>query len=115
MDRITFNGDNLEEVLVFLGQDYAARSGEAWTSSPDNIKIKKGDTFSKDGKVGDAVNPAHYGEGVYEVINVIEAWDLGFHLSNVLKYAYRAGKKDDELQDLLKAKWYLERKIKQLQ
>ena len=60
-------------------------------------------------------HPNHYGgvENVYEEIKVIEAWDLGFHLGNTVKYISRAGKKDTdkELQDLKKALWYLQRKI----
>lgn len=63
----------------------------------------------------EAINhPAHYGgDTVYEAIKVIEAWDLGFHLGNTVKYISRAGKKDPakELEDLEKAKWYLEKKI----
>ena len=64
-------------------------------------------------------HPSHYGgeENVYEVIKVIEAWDLDFHLANTVKYISRAGKKDTdkELQDLRKAQWYLERKITNLE
>ena len=49
-------------------------------------------------------HPAHYGgeDNVYEVIKVIEAWELDFHLGNTVKYISRAGKKgsDKELQDL---------------
>lgn len=60
-------------------------------------------------------HPNHYGgaENVYEAIKVIEAWELGFHLGNTVKYISRAGKKepDKELQDLKKALWYLQRKI----
>lgn len=60
-------------------------------------------------------HPAHYGgeNNVYEVIKVIEAWELDFHLGNTVKYISRAGKKgsDKELQDLKKALWYLQRKI----
>jgi len=68
----------------------------------------------------DSVNhPKHYGgEGsVYETINVIEAWGLGFHLGNAVKYIARAGKKDPakEAEDLKKAVWYLERRIHQLE
>jgi hypothetical protein len=61
-------------------------------------------------------HPAHYGgeDNTYEAIKVIEAWGLGFHLGNVVKYISRAGKKDATKQDLLKALWYLERKIKHL-
>jgi hypothetical protein len=59
-------------------------------------------------------HPNHYGgDNVYETIKVIEAWGLDFHLGNTVKYISRAGKKDTdkEIQDLLKAKWYLERKL----
>jgi hypothetical protein len=68
-------------------------------------------------KKSSAVNhPTHYGgaSNTYEAIKVIEAWELGFHLGNTVKYISRAGKKDDTLQDLEKAAWYLDRKIKAL-
>jgi hypothetical protein len=64
-------------------------------------------------------HPAHYGgeDNVYEVIKVIEVWELDFHLGNTVKYISRAGKKgsDKELQDLKKALWYLQRKIENLE
>lgn len=64
-------------------------------------------------------HPAHYGGGdnPYEAIKVIEAWNLGFCLGNTVKYISRAGKKgsDAELQDLMKARWYLDRRISQIQ
>ena len=66
----------------------------------------------------DAVDhPVHYGgEGnPYECILVIEAWGLGFALGNCLKYISRAGKKGDALEDLLKARWYLDREIRRLE
>ena len=58
-------------------------------------------------------HPKHYGgkDDPYEAIKVIEAWGLGFHLGNAVKYIARAGKKDSIVQDLKKAKWYLERVI----
>jgi hypothetical protein len=65
----------------------------------------------------DAVNhPAHYGgdDNPYETIKVIEAWGLGFNLGNTVKYISRAGKKDDVVQDLEKARWYLDREIANL-
>lgn len=62
-------------------------------------------------------HPDHYGgeSNPYEAIKVIEAWGLDFHLGNTLKYIARAGKKGDELTDLKKAAWYLDRRIKQLE
>jgi len=65
--------------------------------------------------------PQHYGgkENPYEVIKVCEAWDLDkdAYLFNVVKYVARAGKKDveKEVEDLKKAAFYLDRKIKNLQ
>ena len=60
-------------------------------------------------------NPEHYGgkQNTYEAIKVIEAWDLNFHLGNVVKYISSAGKKDKTKlkEDLEKAKWYLDRFI----
>lgn len=65
------------------------------------------------------VHPPHYGGGdnPYEAIKVIEAWDLGFALGNVVKYVSRAGKKDatKELEDLQKAAFYLNRRIESLE
>lgn len=66
-------------------------------------------------------HPNHYGgvENVYEVIKVCESWELDkdAYLFNVVKYVARAGKKDPakELEDLKKAAFYLDRKIKNLQ
>lgn len=61
-------------------------------------------------------HPAHYGGKAdpYEAIKVIEAWELGFHLGNTVKYISRAGKKGAKVEDLEKARWYLDRKIKNL-
>lgn len=63
-------------------------------------------------------HPEHYGgeNNPYEAIKVIEAWDLGFCLGNVVKYVSRAGKKDPNktIEDLEKAKWYLQREIEGL-
>jgi len=58
-------------------------------------------------------HPAHYGgaDNTYEAIKVIEAWQLGFNLGNVVKYISRAGKKVSKLEDLKKAQWYLNREI----
>jgi hypothetical protein len=64
-------------------------------------------------------HPSHYQFGKnneYEAIKVIDAWELDFHLGNAVKYISRAGKKypEKELEDLLKAAWYLNRRIENL-
>ena len=57
------------------------------------------------------VHPHHYTFGGIEVIDAIEAWSLGFHLGNVVKYVARATHKGSYLEDLRKASWYLQREI----
>ena len=59
------------------------------------------------------IHPQHYGgaNNPYEAIKVIEAWEVGFNLGNTLKYISRAGKKDNIIQDLEKALFYLDREI----
>lgn len=62
--------------------------------------------------MSDPINrPAHYTYSTIEVIDVIEAWGLGYHLGNVIKYVARSAHKGTELDDLCKAKWYLDRVI----
>ena len=57
-------------------------------------------------------HPDHYGgeNNPYEAIKIIEAWGLDFHLGNVVKYISRAGKKSENVLEVMqKAKWYLDR------
>ena len=59
----------------------------------------------------DLINhPPHYNEGNIEVIDFIEDKKLGFHLGNVVKYICRESK-GNYLEDLEKAKWYLDREV----
>lgn len=61
-------------------------------------------------------NPSHYtsDESGIECIEIAENWD--FLLGNTLKYIWRHGKKSssDSIEDLQKARWYLDRKINKL-
>jgi hypothetical protein len=59
--------------------------------------------------------PAHYTKGKIEVIDYIEDQEFGFHEANVIKYVSRARHKGKELEDLKKARFYLDRKIKNLE
>jgi len=59
--------------------------------------------------------PKHYKTDSLDVIDICKVLDLNFNRGNVLKYISRAGKKDNELEDLEKAKDYLNREIKHLQ
>ena len=70
--------------------------------------------------INDPVNsPAHYTAGGIETIEYIKAKltpeeFIGYLKGNVIKYTSRAGKKQDTIQDLEKAQWYMNRQIKEL-
>ena len=56
-------------------------------------------------------HPQHYNghpSGI-ECIDVVE--HMGFNLGNAVKYIWRADLKGNAIQDLEKAKWYIEREI----
>ena len=59
-------------------------------------------------------HPTHYNRVKYEAIDIIEALEMNFNLGNAQKYLFRAGHKDDIIQDLEKAKWYIDREIQRL-
>ncbi len=63
-------------------------------------------------------HPAHYNTGGIEVIDAIEAWGFGegFNRGDAIKYIARAGRKnpETEIEDLEKARWYIEREIQRL-
>ena len=60
--------------------------------------------------------PAHYAGNGIEPITVIQTWGLGFCLGNVVKYIARAGiKTPDPLEDLRKARQYLDFEIQALE
>ena len=53
----------------------------------------------------------------YDVIDIVKDYNLNFNIGNVLKYIVRAGRKDKDkhIEDLEKAKDYLQREINYLQ
>lgn len=52
-------------------------------------------------------HPSHYCYSEYEPKDVIRAWGLNFNLGSAVKYIARAGRKDDILQELNKAKQFI--------
>ena len=57
-------------------------------------------------------SPKHYTEGrKFEPKDVIRDWGLNFNLGSALKYIARVGRKDDIVQDLMKAQEYIQFEI----
>ncbi len=56
-------------------------------------------------------HPTYYNRGTIEVSDFIVQHKLDFLIGNVVKYICRAGFKDNELKDLMKSRWYLNKAI----
>ena len=71
--------------------------------------------------MSDMVNsPEHYTNGGIETIDFIEAKLTGYGFraylrGNIIKYISRAGSKNNTLEDLKKAQWYLNKLIEREQ
>ena len=92
---------------------------KAYERAQNDFEKSIADTMEK----YDSVNhPSHYASGKIEVIDFIEDKKLGYNLGNCIKYISRAGKKHEDgmsdlekaIEDLEKARWYLEREINTL-
>ena len=89
------------------GNEYEQKDGK-WQV----VGVTTSDTSIK----ADNVNhPAHYKVGGIETIDFIEAKQLSYHLGNVVKYITRADYKGNRIEDLQKARWYLNREIARLE
>ncbi len=58
----------------------------------------------------DPINPGHYKDFAVSPIDLIEAYNLGFHDGNVIKYVARADHKNGD-EDRFKALWYLLKRL----
>ena len=63
----------------------------------------------------DIINhPEHYTKGI-ETIDYIRSWNMDYVRGHIIKYVTRFPYKGTALQDLKKAKWYLEYLIKEVE
>jgi hypothetical protein len=108
------------EVVKFMGvtmaKDDVAKLTEEQTArlifnntqGRQRMRMQEDDTAEP---VDNVNHPPHYKVGGIETIDFIEAKGLSYHLGNVVKYIARADSKGNREEDLLKARWYLNREI----
>ena len=78
----------------------------------DEVMEHKNKAMQVDNK---AIKPNHYKAGEFDVIAFCQLHNINFDLGNVIKYVTRAGYKDNQLEDLKKAMWYLQREIDRIE
>lgn len=93
--------------VYFPGQD------DWWWVKASNLELVEEEVNDFD----PVERPAHYNQGKFEVIDVIEDWglDKNYFLGNVIKYVARSSHKGNEAEDLKKARFYLNRYIDSLE
>jgi len=108
--KLIIQPQHKDTAMKLLAELDAAEKKTALEKKP--AKIITHSQFVKDAL--DLVNkPPHYTDGGIDTLKFIEAKDLNYRLGNVVKYISRTGKKvdSDPLQDLEKARFYLDREI----
>ena len=76
----------------------------------NNDEIKNPNRYVEEEHVN---HPEHYTKGGIEVHDFISAWRMDFDTGNVIKYVTRAPYKNNKLEDLKKARWYLNKLIEE--
>ena len=108
----------IEECISFMYKDQEEFFNKEKNEEIDaDLFIRTNGTCIEDNK--DMINPEHYKTGGIETIDYMKAKstpeEFRGHLRlTALKYLSRYGQKDNELQELKKAKWYLDRLISEL-
>lgn len=63
----------------------------------------------------DAINPAHYQDHPSGIQCIQITEHMNFCLGNAIKYIWRAGLKNNAIEDLEKARWYIDREIARIE
>lgn len=111
----SFDGDNLEDAKnqVAAVVDCHPSNVFLWPENEYEEPMEAPPPIPSQ-PVDDISNPEYYRSNGMEAIDMIEAFNLGYSLGNAVKYLIRAGKKGPAVDDLRKARWYIDREISRL-
>lgn len=90
---------------------YKVKKDEQGKKPTDKVEATLEEVIKEVSKPDMVNHPPHYTVGGIETIAFIEAKKLGYNLGNAVKYISRAEHKDNVLEDLKKARFYLNREI----
>jgi len=90
--------------------------GSCWAFKARGEAFKaRGESAQTAAKTDPVNRPSHYCVNGMECIDVIEGLGLGYRLGSAFAYIWRAGRKANAVEDLKKARWYLDREIANLE
>lgn len=126
-DKVRFKENAFKENAVFNGKEgeiigyepitngFTVKCGEEKLKIASTVLNTSIDKGYQPKHAKEMVNhPSHYNKGI-ETIDYIESWGMNFNVGNVVKYVTRSPYKGNELEDLKKARFYLDREIVRLE
>lgn len=106
----------MDEELILEIENDAVGDHRVLGEGHQAVTETEGPLKAKPPESGSAVNhPKHYNCNPSGIEAIVVARHMNFNLGNVLKYIWRAGHKNDTLEDLRKAQFYLNDEIDRLQ
>lgn len=116
-DKVEYIGEDRPKLYIKRGKEYTVSKVYESFLQLEEIEEVHSYSMNKFKKINKETvdHPNHYNIGGIEVIDFIESWNLGFSLGNAIKYIARAPYKNNELEDLKKARWYIDREIQRLE
>ena len=118
--KVVYSGESPSVVYYFSKKKFAVVEPDghvAKKSKKERLQIVK---TALSEVAGNSVNhPSHYNQGGIECIDALkECLGLdgfkGFCKGNAIKYLWRSGHKNDEIEDLKKASWYVNKLVETL-
>jgi hypothetical protein len=97
------------EFKAIIGNSYWIKGESPYAFDEKDVKAFK-PLIPTHEEVERVNHPSHYNQGI-EAIEYIESHNMDFNEGNVIKYLTRAKHKGTYLEDLKKARWYLDRLI----
>lgn len=104
-------GTNIDIVYYARGSMRKKKAKSKQLELPLEVRRERAEKLLTKPEVDMVNSPPHYTAGGVETIDFIEAKQLNYNLGNAVKYITRAGLKGNRVEDLKKAKWYIEREI----
>jgi Protein of unknwon function (DUF3310) len=97
------------------GYEHSSNSESPAPRSPNNPKLEKPSKAVDTSLAEDAINPSHYRKHPSGIECIEVTRHMNFNVGNAIKYLWRYMDKDDPVENLKKAQWYIDDEIRRLE
>jgi len=110
-----FTKGNIYVVEIVNNEQIILLTDVGFAYTLDKETLNKDFTDLQEESKSEISTPKHYQTNSIDVIDFCKLYNLNFNLGNIVKYACRVGKKDNDIEDLKKVIDYAQREIKFLE